>query len=111
MSNVSNQHTVIPFVAGQSKPLNGQRLIRVLYKDSKKAKAQYPSVCVSVPPLEKSILQDSRFTDYLLESLQTLQDGIVKGLYESRKGKLERVSDDDISANAMASYLVAQKLS
>jgi hypothetical protein len=108
MSNVSNVHTVVPFVSGKSEALTGQRLIRVLYKPRGNKPAEYPSVCVSVPLLPQAIVSDARFHPYFMEYLETVQDKVVKGLYEARKGKLDRVSDAELDADAMLGYLVAE---
>lgn len=104
MSNVSNQHNVIPFVSGESKPLSGQRLARVLYK----GKSALRSVCVSIPPIPAEVTADSRFVPYFVEYLESVQDKVIKGLYEARKGNLDRVSDSDISPDAMLAYLTAE---
>ena len=108
MSNVSSNHSVFPFVAGESKPLSGQRLARVLYKPRGNKPQQYPSVCVSVPMIPVSVCSDTRLHPFFVEYLETVQDRVIKGLYENRKGSLDRVSDDDISPDAMLAYLVAE---
>lgn len=107
MSNVSNRHTVIPFVAGKSTALSNQRLIRVLYKPSKKVAQKYPSVCVSVPNIEEPLSADTldKLNPYIIEMIQKAQDGIVKNMYEESKGKLSNISDEDISINAVISFL------
>jgi hypothetical protein len=108
MSNIDNQHNVFPFVSGESKPLSGQRLLKVTYKPRNGKAAEYPSICVSVPPVPSEWVQDARFIPYFMEFLADTQDKVVKGLYESRKGQLERVSDAEIGPDALVSYLESQ---
>jgi hypothetical protein len=110
MSNVSNRHSILPFNAGKSAALSGQRLIRVLYKPSKHKKPEYKSVCVSVPklsqPFSPEVLQ--KLNPYIVELVENTQQNIVKSLYESSQGALTSVSDDDISIDAVIGYLEAE---
>ena len=108
MSNVSNRHTVVPFIAGKSSALSGQRLSRCLYKPDRKTGIQkYPSVCVSVPELELELDEQTieKLAPHILGLIEGAQDKILKSLYESGKGKLSSISNEDISLNACIAYL------
>ncbi len=110
MSNVSNVHDVKLFKAGD-KALSGQRLAKVGYKSTKKAKARYPSVAVSVPPIELDSINDeqrSALNPYLVKILEDAQDGIIKSLYEGKDGTLKTVRDEEISVDACIGYLKAE---
>lgn len=111
MSNVSNTHSVIPFVAGESEALSGQRLIKIRFNETKKKAAEFPSVCVSVPPVPMDWVSDTRFHPYFVECLEKIQDNVAKSLYVSRKGKMEYLSDSDIGPDALVGYLVAESAS
>jgi len=110
MSNISNRHSVQPFVAGKSEPLSGQRLAKVGYKTTKKNKAKYPSVFVSVPPINSESIVNNmdRLTPHIVAMLENAQDGVIRSLYESSDGALQSVSDDDIAISACIAYLEAE---
>ena len=112
MSNISNRHTVNSFVAGKSEPLNGQRLVRVLYKPRGNKPAQYPSVCVSVPPMDTAVWNTEsgikRIAPYFNTYLESVQDKIVKSLYESKDGHLSSVGDSEISFDAICAFLESE---
>lgn len=110
MSIISNRHTVNRFVAGKSDALTGQRLSKVGYKSTKKTRAKYPSICVSVPKIQAPISSEylTRLQPYIVTMIQTAQDGIIKSLYESSDGNLGTVSDDDISMGAVCAYLESE---
>jgi hypothetical protein len=111
MSAISNRHNVVPFIAGKSVPFNGQRLLRVLYKPSGKGKERtqkLPSVCVSVPSLNNLEISEEileKLSPYILTMIEDTQDKIVKSLYESSRGKLSNIADEDIDINAVIGYL------
>jgi hypothetical protein len=110
MSNVSNRHSVVAFVAGESKALSEQRLSKVGYKSSKTNPAKFPSVCASVPKIAASEIEGhfSQLIPHVRTMLESAQDGIFKSLYESNKGNLDVITDDDISMNAIIAYLEAE---
>lgn len=110
MSNVSNRHNVLPFVAGKSVALTGQRLAKVGYKSSKTTPAKFPSICVSVPPVDSADITANidHLTHIWNETVSNAQDGIIRSLYESSDGTLTSVSDDDISIAAVINYLEAE---
>lgn len=118
MSNVSNIHTVVPFVAGTTKAFTDQRLIKVGYKTTKDKKTgaeippKYPSIAISVPFLDDSSIAERTedFLPYIKAMIETAQDGIVTSLYESRDGVLSQVSDDELNLDSVLSFLEAESL-
>jgi hypothetical protein len=106
MSNVSSAHTVTLFDAKKSQALTGQRLAKCRYKSGSK----YPSVCISVPFVYEGDLAPvfERLLPYVLEMVQTAQDGIIRSLYESSGGNLGQVLDSDISMESVLGYLEAE---
>jgi hypothetical protein len=110
MSNVSDRHTVVPFVSGETKALSGQRLAKVGYKDRGARKAAYPSIAVSVPHVVSASIAEH--LQSLLPHIGTLventQDAIIRSLYESSDGTLSSVSDADISVRACINFLEAE---
>ena len=111
MSNISNRHQVIPFVAGKTAPFAEQRLSKVGYKTSKKTPAKYPSVCASVPKIPSDWINEqncSRMEVHIKTLLESAQDGILRSLYESSDGTLSGVNDSDISFDACVSFLDAE---
>lgn len=114
MSNVSDRHNVNPFVAGKSAALTGQRLAKVGYKSTKKQKAKFPSVCVSVPPIVSDseefnqAVGTGKFDKIIIAALENAQDGIIKSLYESAEGNLSSVSDSEICIDACLAYIDAE---
>lgn len=112
MSLMSHAHTVTKFIAGESKPLTGQRLARVLFKSGKnKGDAVLPSVCVSVPYLDQSHIDavSDQLMPFFHDYLQDAQDRLIKSLYVARDGALDMVTDSDISVDAILAFLVAEK--
>lgn len=103
----STHHTLVPFKAGESKPLTGQRLCKVGYKNSKKEPAKYPSVCVSLPRLEDEQILNYKeaLLPHLRSYLESVQDSIVRNLYESSEGNLSRVSTEEVGVPAIIGYL------
>lgn len=107
--SISTRHTLVPFVAGTSTPMSEQRLSRVLYKG--KNEFGFTSKCVSVPFISQESLHEHmrELAPFLLTFLQETQDKIVKSLFESSKGKLTEVSDEDISIASIIGYLSAEE--
>lgn len=109
MSNVSNRHSVVPFVSGESKPLSGQRLARVGYKKTKEQPNPLPSVCASIPFLPvPSPEQINALLPHIGNLLESAQDGIFRSLYEASGGNLGTLQDEDIGIDACISFLNAQ---
>lgn len=107
--SISNRHPVNLFVAGKSQAMSEQRLARVGYKSSAKNPAKYPNVCASVPRIiELTESQIEALSEHIVTMLENAQDGIFRSLYESSDGKLEALSDDDISVESCIAFLNAE---
>jgi hypothetical protein len=111
MSVISTRHTVVPFVSGETKPLSGQRLAKIGYKDRGERKAKYSSIAVSVPILADANIEDavSRIIPHIRGLFENAQDGIIRSLYESADGTLRNVSDDEICIDACINFLDAER--
>ena len=113
MSNISNRHNVQPFVSGTSAPLTGQRLVKIGYKQTAvmtaAGKVAPASICVSVPPLQMSDIQQNleALLPHISAYLETVQDGVIRSIYEGRMHKLDSVSDDEIGIVACLAHLTA----
>jgi len=108
--SISNRHSLALFVSGESKPMHGQRLLKIGFKGEKK---EFDSHCASVPAIESSVLEElkknpARFADICVAAMESAQDGIAKALFLSSRGTLGAISDDDISLDACFSYLESQ---
>jgi hypothetical protein len=110
MSNVSNRHTVVPFVSGETKALSDQRLAKIGYKPRGKNAAKFPSVAVSVPQINPADITENvqRLLPYIGTMLEGTQDAIIRSMYEGSNGQLSSVADDDISINACIAFLEAE---
>lgn len=114
MSQVSNRHTVVPFVAGKTVALNDQRLAKVGYKTTKKQKAKFANVAVSVPVIStdskefNDLMGSGRMDKYVIGLLENAQDGIIRSLYESNNGVLSSVSDEEIGFDACIAFMEAE---
>lgn len=114
MSNVSNRHNVLPFIAGESKALSGQRLAKVGYKQTKamtdKGEVAPPSICVSLPQLVGQDIQDNiqALLPHIGAWLEGVQDNVLRSLYEARKYDLSSVSDEELSISQCVNYLEAE---
>lgn len=111
MSNVSSQHSVVPFVSGETKPLTGQRLAKVGYKKTKECPNPPKSIAVSLPQLsDDELLQSApKLLAVLRESCESIQDKIIRSLYESREYNLDRVSDAEIGIDSIAAYASSEQ--
>jgi hypothetical protein len=110
MSVISNRHTVVPFIAGKTVAFPEQRLSKVGYKETKKTKAKYPSIAVSVPVLADSDISAKieQLIPHVRSMLENAQDGIVRSLYESGNGVLSSVSDEELSVDMCIQFLDAE---
>ena len=110
MSNVSNVHDVIPFVAGKSAAFTGQRLAKVGYKSTAKNPAKFPSVAVSVPFLSDDSLRENMdsLLPYIKGMMEKTQDDVIRSLYESKDGALKIVQDHEISVQACIAFLESE---
>jgi hypothetical protein len=110
MSNVSNVHDVIPFVAGKTSALTGQRLAKVGYKSTAKNPAKFPSVAVSVPFLSDDSIRESMdsLLPYIKGMMENTQDAVIRSLYESKDGSLSVIQDHEISVQACIAFLESE---
>ena len=110
MSNVSNVHDVIPFVAGKTAALTGQRLAKVGYKSTAKNPAKFPSVAVSVPFLSDDSLRENMdsLLPYIKGMMEKTQDDVIRSLYEAKDGALKIVQDHEISVQACIAFLESE---
>lgn len=110
MSNVSNVHDVVPFVAGKTNALSGQRLAKVGYKNTEKNPAKFPSVAVSVPQISPDSITENltALLPYIGTMLENVQDSVIRSLYENKDGKLTQILDSDISVQACIAYLESE---
>lgn len=114
MSNVSNRHAIVPFIAGTSQPLSDQRLARVICKQTAKMTKEgitaLPSACASVPMIPSADITAAipRMMDHIRTMLEDAQDGIIRSLYESSQGAASVVTDDDINVDACIAFMDAR---
>ena len=110
MSNVSTVHDVVPFVAGKTAALTGQRLAKVGYKSTAKNPARYASIAVSVPYINPDDITENlqALLPYIGSMLEKTQDDVIRNLYESRDGSLKLVQDHEISVQACIAYLESE---
>jgi hypothetical protein len=108
MSNVSHTHDILPFTAGKSEALTGQRLAKLQWKTTKKNPAKYKNHCVSIPPISQAWCEDSRLIPYIRTMLEETQDSLIKSLFEGKGGNLKTVHDSEIDIDAMIAFLEAE---
>lgn len=114
MSNVSNRHAVVPFVAGVSKPFADQRLARAGFKLTEKMKAAgkvaLPSVCASVPHIDPAAVEVfwNDLLPFVGNMLEKAQDEILRAKYESSGGVCDSITDDEISIPACIAFMNAE---
>ena len=110
MSIVSNIHTLVPFVSGESKPLTGQRLAKVGFKKTKDNPNPLPSVCASVPMIQQEEVMGNiqALLPHIGTMLEGTQDQIIRALYEASQGQRKEVRDEEISVQACIAFLSAE---
>lgn len=110
MSNVSNIHSLVPFISGESKPLTGQRLAKIGFKKSKDNPNPLQSVCASVPFLSTESVKDNMtaLLPHVGRMLEGVQDQIIRSLYEGSKGLRKEVRDEEISVAQCIAFLNAE---
>ena len=115
MSNVSNRHNVVPFVAGKSAALTDQRMSKVGFKLTEKMKAKgekaLPSVFASIPMIDPAAIEVhwENLVPYVQTLLETAQDGIFRSLYVSSAGTLTSIADEELSIPACIAFMEAQR--
>jgi hypothetical protein len=107
--SISTRHSIMPFVSGETAPMQGQRLAKVGYKDRGENKAKFPSIAISVPFIDPTELESNfkRLLPHFGTFLEGVQDSVIRSLHESSGGTLREVSDDDIGITACLNYLEA----
>lgn len=110
MSVISDRSSFVPFVsngAGKSKALNGQRLVKVIYKSRGDTKAKLPNVCASVPVLidEEIAGNINALMPHIRSLVANAQDGIAKERYEAGAAT---IGNEEISVAACIAYLDAE---
>lgn len=107
MSVISNRHAVVAFQTGESKALANQRLAKVGYKGKT---AKFKSVCASVPKIDPLNVENhlDALMPHIIGMLEEVQNGVFRSLYESAAGKLEHLTDEDISIQSLIGYLEAE---
>jgi len=114
MAIIGTHHSLSLFTAGESKPVAGQRLAKIGYKQTaamtKAGETAPPSVCASVPQVDPAQITANidRLLPYIGTMIENAQDGIIRSLYESAGHVLISVDDADISVSACISYLAAE---
>jgi len=114
MSNVSNRHAVVPFVAGTSKPFAEQRLARAGFKLTEKmkqaGKTALPSVCASVPTIDPAAVEvfTAELMPHLVAMLEKAQDEILRSKYESSGGTCTELTDEEISIPNCIAFMNAE---
>jgi hypothetical protein len=110
MSHFPSTHLVTAFDSAKSQALSGQRLAKIRYKTTAKQAAKFPSVCVSVPPLDDAEIMDNlpALKVHIRAMLEAAQDGVIRSLYEVSAGRLSSVQDQDISVVACIGFLNAE---
>jgi hypothetical protein len=113
--SISNRHTVVPFVSGETQAMAGQRLLKIGYKgraqkDGTTKKARFNSVAASVPQIDPAQIQEhmQRLIPHIGTMLENVQDSVARSLYESSGGLLGELGDDDISIPACLNFLEAE---
>lgn len=110
MSVISNAHTIVPFVSGETKAYQDQRLAKIGYKPRDNKPAKFPSVAVSIPTIPENDIVDnvSRLLPAITTMLEGVQDNIIRGMYENSEGTLKTVLGEDIGIHAIIAYLEAE---
>ena len=114
MSNVSNRHAVVPFIAGTSKPLSDQRLCKAGFKLTEKMKKEgkkaLPSVCASVPALDTGAVSVmvTELMPHIVAMLEKAQDEILRAKYEAAGGVCTEITDEELSIPQCIAYLNAE---
>lgn len=106
MSQISNQHNVMEYVVGVTKPLNNQRLAVMFYKTDKDTGVKKDSKCVSIPVVSASHISDADFQlfkPHLVELIKTTQNKIIRELVDGEGRKF--IADADISIAKVLEYL------
>ena len=108
MSVVSNIHTITPLTK-ESKPLSGQRLVRMIAKRTKDGSYESPNLqgshCVSIPQVDENAVMDAidKLFPHVLSMIRDTQDKMVRE-YRVSTGRNE-IQDSDISVAKCVEWL------
>lgn len=97
-----NNHSVVSYVAGMTKPLNGQRLSVVFWKADKNG-VKRESKCVSIPKLSGITPEELQLMiPHVMGLLETTQNKIIREAIDTNKST---ILGEDISISACIAYL------
>lgn len=104
--SISNRHSIVPFVSGESKAMHGQRLAKIGFKKTANNPVPLKSVCASVPMLGAAEVMENiqRLLPHIGAMLETVQDNIIRAAYE-RTPDITSIGDDDISVVKCIEFL------
>lgn len=106
MSAISNAHSVVDFDSKTSKPFEGQRLSKVLYKTPKDGSVKQQNRCVSIPMLATVSAEELvQLSPYVLGMMRDAQDSIIKRRVEDKQSI---ITDADISFECILAELQDQ---
>lgn len=90
--------------------MSGQRLAKVGFKKTKDNPNPLPSVCASVPMLQREEILGNveALLPHIGSMLEGTQDVIIRALYEASKGQRKEVRDEEISVQACIAFLSAE---
>ena len=106
MSNVSNVHDVVVYDAKATKPFQGQRLAKVLYKTPKDGSVKPDNKAVSIPVINDLAASElERLKPFIVAMVQDTQDAIVKELVETGA---TQVQDEQITVDCCIAWLATE---
>jgi len=107
MSTLFNVHTVTSYVAGKTKPLEGQRLSKITYKTDSKTGIKPDSKSVSIPAIVWSDIESQVpvIKDHILDLVLKAQDGIVRKLVEAGK---DSITSESINIPAIIAAMLEE---
>ena len=105
MSNVSTTHSVVSYVPGKTKALDGQRLAKMTYKTDKETGIKPDSKAVSIPVIKWDSVAPhlAALQGEFLAVVHRAQDGLIRGLVEAGKSE---VTDEAINISAVVAYML-----
>jgi hypothetical protein len=108
MSNISNRHSFVAYVAsgsGKTTAYAGQRLSVVRFKKDKNGNKAKDSQAVSIPVASLATEDYTVLATHITDWFKSVQDEIIR---EKCIGGSSDVSDEEISVSAVNAFLVAQ---
>lgn len=108
--DLNNNHSVVEYVAGVTKPLSNQRLSVLFWKTDKETGVKKDSKCVSIDYLKPENLTPAYLeflTPHILDMLASVQNKIIREAVENGASTILGV---DISVAACIEYLNAESL-